>query len=100
MTSLNVRFQNLYMIPINKIHSIFTEEMRKQGRQLLLVILQAGFQLQGQTLAVPPGSLLPAAEALKAPAAGAAGPSCAVESHTHMAQEPPSGHFILRETAK
>lgn len=81
MASLNVRFQNLHVITINKTPSVFTEEIRKEGRQLLLVILQAGFQLQGQTLAVPPASLLLAAEGLEAPAAGTAGPSCAGESH-------------------
>ena len=81
VASLNVRFQNLHVIPINKTPSIFTEEMREEGRQLLLVILQAGFQLRGQTLAVPPVSLLLAAESLEAPTAGTAGPSCAGESH-------------------
>lgn len=68
-------------MPSNKAPSVFTEEMRKEGGQLLLVILQAGFQLRGQTLAVPPASLLPVAEGLEAPTAGTAGPSCAGESH-------------------
>lgn len=81
VASLNVRFPNLHMIPINPTPSIFTEEMRKEGRQLLPVILQAGFLLQGQTLAGPPVSHLPAAEGLEASTAGTAGPSCAGESH-------------------
>lgn len=69
------------MILVNKPPSIFTEEMRKEGRQLFLDILQTGFQLRGQTLAVPPASLLLAAEGLEVPTAGTAGPSCAGESH-------------------
>jgi len=81
VASLNNRFQNLHINPINRTPSIFIEEMRKEGRHFLLVILQAGFQLQGQTLALPPASLLLVTEGSEAPRAGTAGPSCAGESH-------------------
>lgn len=80
VASLNVRFQNLHMIPSTK-PLPYIQKRREKSRQLVPVILQAGFQLWAQTLAVLPASVLLAAESLEALTAGRAAACCSGESH-------------------